>query len=689
LRRLALGLVCLSCALPGPASGDGAQPSDFALYETESTRSPSRVIETPAAISVVVGQEISRARPAVALDEALDLVPGAFAQGGRNFAQDSRVSIRGFGARAQFGVRGVRMLVDGVPTTLADGQSEVDSLDLAFVERIDVVRSQVSSLWGGGGGGLVAIDTLSPTDEPAYGARVLFGSDHLSRYALTATGKAGATGYAFGLARTRATGYRDHARAEQTALLGKLERELESGLQLGAIFSSVVSPQAQDPGGLTAAEVSADRTQAAPNSLTFDTDEEVEQHKLSLHLRQPLGPASDIRAMVYGLVRDFENLLPFRQVAFDRNAGGAALSWSTWAGPLRFATGVDFDVQMDHRENWVNTAGGGQGALLLDQSETVRAFGTWARGELELGGGFDLIGGLRWDWVEFVAGDRLVADPATDDASDRLRFRELSPQLGLHWGRSTALQVYANLGSAFGVPTTTELADIDSTGVLVGGFQDDFDAERSTGVELGVKGLISDRLAYDAALFDLYVRHVPVGDEVVAGTFDFRDAGKVRRRGAELALTLVLTPELDARLGYTYADYRYRDYRVLDQDPVLGPVSLSFSGNREPNVPQQALGAELRWAHHSGLFATLALRHFSDIEVDDPNNFESDGATLSDFRVGYDWRGESLRLQPFVGVRNWSQAEYDQTIRPNGANNRYYEPAPLAELYVGVDLRFE
>jgi iron complex outermembrane receptor protein len=235
------------------------------------------------------------------------------------------------------------------------------------------------------------------------------------------------------------------------------------------------------------------------------------------------------------------------------------------------------------------------------------------------------------------------------------------------------------------VPTTTELANIDPvTGTVLGGFQNDFEAERTIGAEVGAKGLISDRLAYDVALFDLYVRHVPVADETALGTFAYKDAGKVRRRGFELGLTYVLTPELDVRLGYTYADYWYRDYSVIDSG---SPVD--FRGNYEPNVPKHDLGTELRWAHHSGVFATLSLRYFSDLYVTDANDFESDGALISDFRLGYSWRNESLRLEPFVGVRNWNRAEYDQTIRPNGANFRYYEPAPLAELYAGIDLRFE
>ena len=222
-----------------------------------------------------------------------------------------------------------------------------------------MVRSQVSSLWGGSGGGLIAIDTLAPTAEPVYGARVLFGSDHLSRYALTATGTAGGNGYVLGLARTRASGYRDHARAEQTALLAKLERELESGTQLQAIFSSVSLAGGPGSGGLNAAEVDADRSAGRAEQPALRHG----RRRRPVQALAPPAPAARVRtttcnAMVYGLVRDFKNWLPFRQVAFDRGAGGAALSWSSWAGPLRWTTGVDFDVQMDHRKNWDNLPGG-------------------------------------------------------------------------------------------------------------------------------------------------------------------------------------------------------------------------------------------------------------------------------------------------------------------------------------------
>jgi iron complex outermembrane receptor protein len=238
-------------------------------------------------------------RPGLGLDEALDLVPGVFAQSGRNFAQDTRVSIRGFGARAPFGIRGIRILVDGIPTTLPDGQSEVDSLDLAFVDRIEVIRGPVSSLYGGGGGGTIAISTLEPTESPVVSLRSVFGTDHLSRYEAMTTGTYAGTGYALGLASTRISGYRDHARARHSVLFTKLERELADGTQIQAQFSGVWAPEAKDAGGLRASEVAADRGAANPRSRLFDAGEQLDQQKLGLRIRRSLAPGHEIQLAGY------------------------------------------------------------------------------------------------------------------------------------------------------------------------------------------------------------------------------------------------------------------------------------------------------------------------------------------------------------------------------------------------------
>jgi len=669
----------LLLSLPWVAVGDPDErkPLAFELEPIEATRSPADLIETPLAISVVSREEITSARPAADLAEALQLVPGVFAQTSGNYAQDTRVAIRGFGSRSTFGIRGIKVLVDGVPTTLPDGQSEVDSIDLAFVERMEVIRGPISSLYGGGSGGILSIQTVRPTEETTFQARSVFGSDHLSRYEGLARGRLGEIGYVLGLTYTRNSGYRDHARANQSVLLSKLQHEFSDGTDLELAFSSVWAPEAQDPGGLTAAQIDDDRTDVQPTNRTFDAGEQLDQQKIAVTLRRPLRGSGELRLMGYWLDRDFSNKLPFnRQVELDRGvAGGTLLYTDSWQH-LSWSAGLDADVQTDTRKNYENLAGS-RGALTLDQDETVTAVGPFAQLELDLGGGWATLAGLRYDWTEFDVDDHFTAN---GDQSDSIRFRELSPRLSLRYSRSPRLSVYADLSTGFQVPTTVELRPANG-----GGFDSDREPERSLGVEIGAKGILADRLVYDIALFQIRLRDVLVPFEDLNGDTFFRNAGEVWRRGAELALSVLLRPGLSLRGSYTYADYRYTDYNPFD--PAIAGIA-DFDGNREPNSSRHSAGAELRFTHRSGLFGALTLRYFSRLDVNDANTASSGGATLSDLRVGYEWWRGELLARPFIGLRNWTGAEYKGSVRPNATGGRYYEPAPELQIYGGLEVGF-
>ncbi len=676
-------IACLLLAWPLVAAGDPeererSRASDpaFELGELEATRSPARLIETPLAISVVSREEILTARPGADLADALELVPGVFAQTSGNYAQDTRVAIRGFGSRSTFGIRGIKVLVDGVPTTLPDGQSEVDSIDLAFIDRVEVIRGPISSLYGGGSGGILSLQTVRPTQEPTFQARSVFGSDHLSRYEGLARGRLGGIGYVVGLTYTRNSGYREHARANQSVLLTKLQHELSDGTELELAFSSVWAPEAQDPGGLTHQQVEEDRRNAQPVNRTFDAGEQVDQQKIALTLRRPLREQGELRLMGYWLDRDFSNKLPFnRQVDLDRSVAGGALLYTDRWQRLSWGAGLDIDVQTDTRRNYQNLDGM-RGALTLNQGETVTAVGPFAQVELDLGGGWAALAGLRDDWTEFDVDDQFAAD---GDQSDSIRFRELSPRVSLRYSRSSRLSLYADLSTGFQVPTTVELRPANGAG-----FDSDRDPERSLGLEIGAKGILGERLVYDVALYQIRVRDVLVPFEDLAGDTFFRNAGKVRRRGAEVAISALLRPGLTFRGSYTYADHRYTDYNPFD--PATGQIA-DFDGNREPNNARHSVGAELRFTHPSGLFSELSLRYFSDLEVNDANTEQSSGATLSDIRVGYEfWRGRTL-VRPFVSLRNWTGAEYNGSIRPNASGDRYYEPAPKMQIYGGLEVR--
>jgi iron complex outermembrane receptor protein len=287
------------------------------------------------------------------------------------------------------------------------------------------------------------------------------------------------------------------------------------------------------------------------------------------------------------------------------------------------------------------------------------------------------VAGVRWDWTEFVVGDR-IATPA--DASDRFRYRELSPRIGLHWKPADAVLTYANLATAFRVPTTTEFAP----GALQRGFDDSLEPEHTVGVELGARGLVSDWLLYEAVLFELHLRDALIPFQDATGQQRARNAAEVRRRGFELGASALLHPWLSLRTAYTWSHFRYRDYDVVN---ALAGTVTSFDGEREPNVPEHSLAAELRFEHPSGAFATAALRLFTDLEVNDANTLESPGGVISDLRAGWTLHRGALAIEPFAGLRNWTGVEYDGTLRPNANAGRYFEPNAEIEVYSGLAIR--
>lgn len=674
------------------ASDDAAvEPLSVEDHELiESLRNPSEAIRAPNAISVLSNAEFSGARPGLDLEEGLYLVPGVFAQSSRNFAQDTRVSIRGFGSRARFGVRGIRILVDGIPSSLPDGQSEIDSLELGFVDRIEVVRGPISSLYGGGGGGILSFFTKPPTEDPLISTQTTIGSDHLSRYQALYRDTIAGTGVVFGLARSRTSGFRDHSRGEQNNVLAKLERDLPNGGSLRFNFSGVDAPEGQDPGGLTRAQVAADREQARPGffgAQSRDAGETLDQQKFSLTWQQPIAAGQSLRLSVYQLSRNFENKLPFEtsgQVDLQRRVFGGALTYSFTRDRWSWLAGIDADWQRDVRTRFDNLPGGVRGPERVRQSENVRSLGPFAQLEFDWTPKLRLVAGARYDWTELDVGDRFSSD---GDQSDEIRFRELSPRVGFSYALQPELTLYGNVSSAFEVPTTTELRPRGQ----IGGFDRELDPERALGFELGAKGILGGRLFFDLALFQLHVDDALVPFEDNSGTF-FQNAGEVRRRGVELAASAELLPGLSFRSSYTYAHHEYLDFDKrtftdTNGDGVDDLVSVASLDRRdEPNSPRHQAGCEVRYEHDSGFFSSVSLRHFSDVEVNDENDLESQGATVSDARMGFSWGLDSLVLQPYFGVRNFSGAEYNGTVRVNDGFGRYFEPAPEVQYYGGLGI---
>ncbi|MEW5930309.1 MAG: TonB-dependent receptor [Gemmatimonadota bacterium] len=641
-------------------------------------RTPLPLLRAPYAVSVAGEDEIRRARPGLALDEALGGIPGVQVSNRYNYALGERISVRGFGARAQFGVRGVRVLVDGIPATLPDGQTTLNHVDPGALGRVEVVRGPASALYGNAAGGVVQLVTAPPPAGP-LGAeyRLVAGGDGLLRAQGAVGGTAGGWTYRAGGTRLRYGGYREHSEADNTLLHAQLGRRGARGELRLAL--SAVGYDALNPGSLSDSLLRVDRTRAFARNRVQRTGEEGRQAQAGLFWRGETG-AGTLELSAHGVAREIDNPIPTSIIDLARRGGGARAAWSAarplGAGALRWTAGAEAEAQRDRRRNFANREGE-RGALELDQRERVTGTAAFAQVAVPLAARLDALGALRYDRFRFAVDDRLPATAANPDDSGARTLDAWSPTLGLTLAATDAVSLYANAATAFETPTTTELANRPDR---AGGFNPDLRPQRTVSYEAGAKGRLGARGAWELAAYTAAVRDalVPFEVEGAPGRQFFRNAGSARHRGVEAGASVSPLAGVTARLAYAWTDARFREYVAAGD---------TLDGNRVPGIAPHSLDARLGWTHPAGAFADAEVRHASAIPVDDANRFRSPAYTVADLRAG--WQGARLgrvRATPFIGVTNLFGAEYNTSVVVNAFGRRFFEPGPGRTLYAGVSV---
>ncbi len=494
-----------------------------------------------------------------------------------NFAQDLRASIRGFGSRSSFGIRGIKIIVDGIPETLPDGQGSVDGIDLGSASRITVIRGPASSLYGNASGGAILIESEKGPVRPFANARTSVGDFGFNNTQLKTGGESGRLNYLVNLSDTSTDGYREHSEYENTQLNGRFETTLKGGSSLLATLHHTDQPMANDPGSLTAADAELDPEQARAQNVTFDAGEALEQTRLGLLYKTSLSEGRDFEARVYNTQRDFSNKLPFQNggaVKLDRSFTGAGLKF-TLGGDLagrqnRLLLGVDYDRQDDDRRRFDNLSGS-LGAQTFDQNEQVTSIGIYLQNETQLNDSVELTLGIRYDDIEFDVGDDFLAD---GDDSGKVDFDQTSPMAGISYALSDATRLYATISTAFETPTTTEFANPDG-----GGFNQSLDPQDSTNYEIGIKQRTGN-YRFELALFHIEVDNELTPFELASqpGRTFFENAGSSTRDGLELSYSRKLARQIEFTTAYTYSDFEFDRFTDADGDV--------FDGNRIPGIPQ-------------------------------------------------------------------------------------------------------
>lgn len=683
-------VVLLPCEAAGQDSVPARRPTALPTVEvTVAREAPRSTLELPFAVTRTTPDSARPGLTHASLDELLVHLPGVTVSNRGNPTQDPRIAIRGFGARSAFGVRGIRVLRDGIPLTLPDGQTPVDYLDLESVGSIEVIRGSASALYGNAAGGVIDIRTSEPPQR-RFASRLRLWSDSEDgrRIAAFGGGTVPSGSYQIHGTASEADGYRRHARQQvRSAFVRGQWSAFGSSVALQAMGYDM--PEAENPGALTRDQARADPRMADPANVGKRAGKVVQQGQIGLTMKRPVWRGM-LEGTLYGGVRSLDNPLAFRVIDIARTTYGGSLRArmpARLAGLAhRLGAGIDVQWQDDDRSNFENCHGEPvsadcpvgdteRGAILLDQRERISSVGLSLHDEIAIGPSLLVTGAVRGDRVRFVVDDALTGPTDPDDSGERT-LSALSPMAGVVFRLPRRVSLYANLSSAFETPTVTELAtQPDGTA----GLNPELDPQYSTTFEAGVKGTLLSRVRYDIAAFTTGVRDELIPYEVLggAGRRYFRNAGRTSRKGAEAGLTFFLSG-VEAGLAANWFDFRFREY-VVD--------GTSFADNRLPGIPQQQYQGYLTWRPGRYFLSAEAIVT-GRAAADDANEVRIPGYEVLHLRAGgTPFRGAAW-LSPVIGVQNAFDRRYTPSINVNATGGKYYEPAPGRVVTVGLTVGF-
>ncbi|HBV3453807.1 TPA: TonB-dependent receptor [Klebsiella pneumoniae] len=669
------------------------------------TAAPTTVseLDTPAAVSVVNGDEMRQAAPRVNLSESLGAVPGLQVQNRQNYAQDLQLSIRGFGSRSTYGVRGLRIYVDGIPATMPDGQGQTSNIDIGSVDTIEVLRGPFSALYGNSSGGVINVTSQTGTQPPTVEASSYYGSFGTWHYGMKATGAvgdgshAGDVDYTVSTNRFTTHGYRDHSGARKNLANARLGVRINDVSKLTLLLNSV-DIKANDAGGLTADEW-RDNPRQSPRGDQYNTRKNTRQTQAGLRYERQLSAQDDLSVMMYAGERETTQFqsIPRAPQLKPSHAGGVIDLTRHYQGidtrlthrgellvPVTLTAGLDYENMSERRKGYenfvmVNDAPqyGEQGALRRNERNLMWNVDPYLQTQWQLTDKLSLDAGVRYSSVWFDSNDYYITPGNGDDSGDA-SYHKWLPAGSLKYALTDAWNVYLSAGRGFETPTINELSyRSDNQSGL------NFGLKPSTNdtVEIGSKTRIGNGL-FTAALFQTNTDNEIVVDSSSGGRTSYKNAGKTRRQGMELGLDQQFGESWRLKAAWTWLDATYRT-NVCDD--------ASCNGNRIPGIARNMGYASFGYQPEQGWYAGSDIRYMSDIMANDENTAKAPSWTVVGLTTGYKWSYGRMDMDLFGRIDNLFDREYVGSVIVNESNGRYYEPAPGRNYGIGLNLawRFE
>ena len=639
---------------------------------------PYYATKQPRAYSYLDQTQLNLIAAPLTLSEYLNSLPSVYLQASQNFSQDERISIRGFGAQSSFGIRGIQILVDDVPHTLPDGQSQLDGLELQNLASIEVLRGPASALYGNSAGGVIKINTQVPDDDK-LALKLTKGSFDTEQAYLYANKHYDTVNFGVSLSHTQKQGYRDHSEYEKSAINGHLDWQVLPQWLVRVNSQYIDSPIAEDAGGLTREQADSEPTAARDRNVSFQAGEEVKQQKHTLASRYQFDDSSQLNAQFYYFDKDFNNRLPFSaggQVELARQFYGTNVQYATQNWLTHYQTqvllGANLQYQDDKRRRYDNIDGGIRGDLALSQQELIDSSALYAQLSAQPSDKWLIDLGLRYEHNRVEVKDQYLVD---GDQSGERNWDNSSANLGSSYQLTDDNLLYATISQSFQIPTTTELAnpntgDITANGGFGGGFNPDLDVETAINYEIGLRGELTAAHSYDLALF-----YIDISDAISPYFKDdsldeityYRNAGAATRQGVEVSSQHQFGSHFSWKNQYSYSDFSYDNYTTPQGD---------YSGKTQPGTPRHKGASQLLYQNDNDLSINLELLYVGDRYTNNSNTETADSYWLTNVGVSQALDFEPLAMSLSLTVNNLFNQYYDDNIRINAFGGRYYEPGP-------------
>ncbi|MCS6741070.1 TonB-dependent receptor family protein [Acinetobacter baumannii] len=663
--------------------------SDVAKLPTlhvEATRTDTGYLQTPASVFRIEAPQVDSSSQ-VNLTEVVKGIPSLQIRNRENYAQDLQLSMRGFGARSTFGVRGIRLYVDGIPATMPDGQGQTSNIDLSSLDHVEVLTGPFSSLYGNSSGGTILTSTKEGQGKDSIELSYSGGSHDKSRAGLVLQG--GAKGanepsYVISSSYFDTDGYREHSGAEKVLNNAKLSWNLDDGSKINWV-TNYVKIHADDPQGLTHDQWNANPKQQVPFLKQFNVRKDIEQTQTGMTWSKPINDKNELYAMAYlgnRQVTQYQSIPKSTQDAsinhaggvidFERNYYGADFRWTgkELLPNTTLSVGVALDAMDEDRKGFENfnlvngqPSYGVKGNLRRDEDNTLWNIDPYLQASWQFLPTWRLDTGVRYSNVHYKSEDNYLSN---GDDSGKTDYDKVLPSVALSWQILPELMAYVSYAKGFETPTFTEMAyrpDGQS------GFNFDLTASTSDTYETGLK---SQNQLGD---FTLAVFQTKTKDDIVSagnsnGRSTFRNADKTLREGVEFAWNKKLWRDLIATASYSYLD------ATFDADiPALGNIAQISSGNAIPGIAKNQAYASLAWQPSHGLYGGVDVQYMDKVYVNDTNSDAAPSYSVTSANVGYAWVMGDWKVNSFARVDNLFDKKYVGSVIVNDGNSRYFEPA--------------